>query len=301
MPARSIWSTRNTAKSPATPAILPWRRCPGGSISPSSPRPPRRWPGSSSNAARSGSRPPSSIVPALPKPAPRRRPRSRPGGPRPAVRRAPPRPPRPGRHPPHQGLNATPFQRGFRPATWPSSRNPGHYCFGHSGLGLRRKLRLSAVFSPGSGSDLNLADILDFLAADPPDRKHPPLPRRHPRQPPLHERPAPPPGKPVVVVRPGGPRLPPPSPSPTPPGDGGRRPDLRRRPAWAGALRVRSIGDLFSAARAPPPRRPQNNRLAVISNGGGSAIMAADMAADCGIDPPPWLRRPSPTRPPAAP
>lgn len=52
----------------------------------------------------------------------------------------------------------------------------------------------------------------------------------------------------------------------------------------AGALRVRSIGDLFSAARALVSRqRPRGNRLAVVTNGGGPAVIAADAAAESGI------------------
>lgn len=47
-----------------------------------------------------------------------------------------------------------------------------------------------------------------------------------------------------------------------------------------GALRVPSIGDMFSAARAlGNVRKPRGNRLGVISNGGGPLVMVADAAA----------------------
>lgn len=47
-----------------------------------------------------------------------------------------------------------------------------------------------------------------------------------------------------------------------------------------GALRVQSLGDMFSAARAlGNVRKPRGNRLGVISNGGGPLVMAADAAA----------------------
>ena len=52
----------------------------------------------------------------------------------------------------------------------------------------------------------------------------------------------------------------------------------------AGVLRVRTIGDMFSAARAlTTPRLPRNNRLAIVSNGGAPAVMALDQAAELNI------------------
>ncbi|MGQ0710475.1 MAG: bifunctional acetate--CoA ligase family protein/GNAT family N-acetyltransferase [Rhodoferax sp.] len=47
-----------------------------------------------------------------------------------------------------------------------------------------------------------------------------------------------------------------------------------------GALRVPSLGDMFSAARAlGNARKPRGNRLAILCNGGGPGVMAADAAA----------------------
>ncbi len=187
---------------------------------------------------------------------------------------------------PHQGLNATPFQRGFPAGNLAFVSQSGAVCTGILDWVFDENFALSAVFSPGNGSDLNLADILDFLAADPQtesillylegirdSRRFMSALRTAAR------------AKPVVVVKAGR----------TPASAAvaqshtlatvGDDQTFDAALARAGALRVRSIGDLFSAARAlTSPRRPQNNRLAVISNGGGPAIMAADMAADCGID-----------------
>ncbi len=52
----------------------------------------------------------------------------------------------------------------------------------------------------------------------------------------------------------------------------------------AGAVRVRTIGQLVAAAQALSSRvRPRGDRLAVITNGGGPGVMAADHASDLGI------------------
>ena len=52
----------------------------------------------------------------------------------------------------------------------------------------------------------------------------------------------------------------------------------------AGVVRVQSIGDMFSAARAlTSPKRPTGDRLAIITNGGGPAVMATDLALSLGI------------------
>ncbi|HET7199529.1 MAG TPA: bifunctional acetate--CoA ligase family protein/GNAT family N-acetyltransferase [Burkholderiales bacterium] len=49
----------------------------------------------------------------------------------------------------------------------------------------------------------------------------------------------------------------------------------------AGAVRVRTVGQLVAAAQALASHvRPRGNRLAVITNGGGPGVMAADLAGD---------------------
>jgi acetyltransferase len=52
----------------------------------------------------------------------------------------------------------------------------------------------------------------------------------------------------------------------------------------AGVVRVMSIGQLFSAAKALTSRyRSSGNRLAIVTNGGGPGVMATDHAVDLGI------------------
>jgi len=53
----------------------------------------------------------------------------------------------------------------------------------------------------------------------------------------------------------------------------------------AGAVRVRSFVELFSAAKCLASRyRPVGRRLAVVSNGGGPGVLAADWAAEIGLE-----------------
>ncbi len=52
----------------------------------------------------------------------------------------------------------------------------------------------------------------------------------------------------------------------------------------AGVVRVMSIGQLFSAAKAlASPHRSSGNRLAIVTNGGGPGVMAIDHAVDLGV------------------
>ncbi|WP_198969827.1 bifunctional acetate--CoA ligase family protein/GNAT family N-acetyltransferase [Xylophilus sp. ASV27] len=53
----------------------------------------------------------------------------------------------------------------------------------------------------------------------------------------------------------------------------------------AGAVRVRSFVELFSAAKCLASRhRPVGRRLAVVTNGGGPGVLAADWASDIGLE-----------------
>lgn len=53
----------------------------------------------------------------------------------------------------------------------------------------------------------------------------------------------------------------------------------------AGAVRATTVEQLFAAAQLlAEPRRMQGNRLAIVSNAGGPGVMAADRAADLGVD-----------------
>src|SRR4029079_6893338 len=53
----------------------------------------------------------------------------------------------------------------------------------------------------------------------------------------------------------------------------------------AGTVRVETYTQLFAAARILAAGRiPQGDRLAIVSNGRGPALLAADRAADLGLD-----------------
>ena len=53
----------------------------------------------------------------------------------------------------------------------------------------------------------------------------------------------------------------------------------------AGAVRVMTVAQLFTAAQALSSGfRPRGKRLAIVTNGGGPGVMAADRAADLGIE-----------------
>jgi acetyltransferase len=53
----------------------------------------------------------------------------------------------------------------------------------------------------------------------------------------------------------------------------------------AGVVRVRTVTELFSAAKAMSCGfHPSGNRLAIVTNGGGPGVMAADRAADLGLE-----------------
>ncbi len=190
---------------------------------------------------------------------------------------------------PHLHLNATPFLRKFPVGNLALVSQSGAVCTSILDWAFNDDFALSAVFSPGNGSDLNLPEILDFLASDPRSEsillylEGIPNSRRFMSSLRAAAR-----TKPVVVVKAG--RAPlsaglAHAHNLAPIGDDLVFDAALRR---AGALRVRSIGDLFSAARAlTTPRKPQGNRLAIVTNGGGPAIMAADTAAELGISLPP--------------
>jgi acetyltransferase len=53
----------------------------------------------------------------------------------------------------------------------------------------------------------------------------------------------------------------------------------------AGVVRVRQFTQLFSAAKCLASRfRPVGKRLAIVTNGGGPGVLAADWAAEIGLD-----------------
>ncbi|MCX7172955.1 MAG: GNAT family N-acetyltransferase [Proteobacteria bacterium] len=140
----------------------------------------------------------------------------------------------------------------------------------------------SAIFGPGLSSDLELPEILDYLATDLKTESiliyleglH------HPRRF-LSAVRAAAMVKPVITLK-GGRHA---ASAPLAAAHSGALVDrddafdaaLRR----AGVLRVLSIGDMFSAARAlATPRKPRGNRLAIVANGGAPAVLALDQAAE---------------------
>lgn len=186
---------------------------------------------------------------------------------------------------PSLGLNATPFFRHLPAGNMAFISQSGSVCTSVLDWAFNNEFALSSVFAPGHGSDIDLPEIVDFLAGDPEtasillylegvrnSRGFLSALRAAARN------------KPVVVVKAGATaatgglaRLHVQAAA----GDDEAFDAALRR---AGALRVHTIGDLFSAARAlSGARRPAGNRLAIIANGGGPAIIAADAATRAGI------------------
>lgn len=186
---------------------------------------------------------------------------------------------------PHLKLNATPFQRDFVAGNLAFVSQSDAICSGILDWAFTDDFALSAVFAPGYESDLGLAETLDFLATDhatesillylediPDSRKFMSALRTAAR------------GKPVVAVKAGR----------------GSRQEKNSSTAHAnidndnifnaalrraGVLRVRSVGDLFAAARALTSRnKPLGARLAVITNGSGPDIIVTDIATELSIE-----------------
>lgn len=186
---------------------------------------------------------------------------------------------------PSQGVNAIPLRRTVPAGKLALVSQSGTVCAGILDWVFAEDVALSAVFAPGNGCDLDLPEILDFLAGDPEtrsillylegvrDRRRFMSALRAAAR-----------VKPVVVVKSGRHTL------------SARVAEAHNRVAVgddavfdaalrrAGALRVNSISELFSAARALiSPRMPRATRLAIVANGGGPCVVAADVAAERGI------------------
>lgn len=189
---------------------------------------------------------------------------------------------------PHLKLNATPFNREFTAGNLAFVSQSDAICAGILDWAFTDDFALSAVFAPGDESDLGLAETLDFLATDhttesillyleniPDSRKFMSALRTAAR------------AKPVVAVKAGrsqnnginNPKI-----DANIDNDSTFNAVLRR----AGVLRVRSVGDLFAAARALTSRnKPLGSRLAIITNGSGPDFIATDIAIEQSIDVPP--------------
>ena len=187
---------------------------------------------------------------------------------------------------PHIGLNATPLTKIVPAGNLAFISQSSAICAGILDWSLNNEFGFSAIFCAGEGSDLELPEILDFLAAD----SHTEsillyLEGLHDARRFLSAARAAASVKPVIAVKAGNhamsARIAESHSKTRVDRDDAFDAALRR----AGVLRVRSIGDMFSAARAlTTPRMPKGNRLAIVTNGGGPAVMAADTAAELGIE-----------------
>jgi len=187
---------------------------------------------------------------------------------------------------PHAGLNVTPIPKAVPRGNLGFVSHSNSLCASIFDWSHNNEFGFSAVFCPGESLDLELPEILDYLATD--VRTETILlylegirdARRF-----MSAVRAAASVKPVIAVKAGNQaysaRLAGAHSGGGSGDDGAFDAALRR----AGVLRVKSIGDMFSAARAlANPCKPRGNRLAVVSNGGGSLVIAADCAATLGID-----------------
>jgi len=187
---------------------------------------------------------------------------------------------------PHSGLNTTPIAKTVPAGNLAFVSQSGAICSGILDWSPNNEFGYSAIFCAGEGTDLELPEILDYLAVDPHTESillYLEALRDARRF--LSAARAAASVKPVIAVKAGN------YPSSARIAESHSRSRVDRDDAFdaalrrAGVLRVRTIGDMFSAARAlTTPRMPKGNRLAIMSNGGGPAVMAADTAAELGIE-----------------
>lgn len=187
---------------------------------------------------------------------------------------------------PHSHLNLTPFAhpapRGDLALVSQSTALCTHVLDWRHG----DEFGYSAVFAPGTSSDIELPEILDHLARDPNTRSillY--IERLRDTRRFLSAARAAASIKPVIAIK------------------AGRQPAAARlasmhrdAPAGrddafdaalrrAGVLRVNTIGEMFSAARAlTTPKMPRGDRLAIVCNGAGPAVLAADQAGACNVE-----------------
>lgn len=186
---------------------------------------------------------------------------------------------------PHAGLNFTPIPQSVPAGNLALVSQSAAVCANILDWSHNDEIGFSAVFAPGQSDDLELPEILDHLASDPRTESillY--LEGLRDARGFLSSVRAAASIKPVIAVKAGrgsaaarvakahsGAQI---------DGDDAFDAALRR----AGVLRVRAIGDMFSAARAlTAARKPRGNRLAIVTNGGGPAVMALDQAEELGI------------------
>ncbi len=187
---------------------------------------------------------------------------------------------------PHSGFNATPITKAVPVGNLAFISQSSAICAGILDWSMNNEFGFSAIFGPGEGTNLELPEILDFLAADPKTESillY--LEGFHDARRFLSAARAAASVKPVIAVKAGN------HPMSARIAESHSKTVVDRDDAFdaalrrAGVLRVKSIGDMFSAARAlTTPRMPKGSCLGIISNGGGPAVMAADTAAELGIE-----------------
>ncbi len=186
---------------------------------------------------------------------------------------------------PHAGLNLTPIAQQAPAGNLALVSQSASVCANILDWRHNDEFGFSAIFGPGQSSDLELPEILDFLAGDlKTESILLYLEGLHDARRFLSAVRAAAAVKPVIALK-GGQHPASLSVAAAHSGGGVDRDDafdaaIRR----VGVLRVRSIGDMFSAARAlTTPKKPRGNRLAIVANGGGPSVMALDQAAELGI------------------
>lgn len=186
---------------------------------------------------------------------------------------------------PHDGLNLTPIKQPVLPGNLALVSQSAAVCANILDWNQNEEFGFSAIFAPGESGDIELPAILDYLASDPKTESillY--LEGLRDARGFLSAVRAAASIKPVIAIKSGQN----PVSAHIAEAHSGARVDrdeafdaaLRR----AGVLRVKAIGDMFSAARAlTTPRKPRGNRLAVVSNGGGPVVMALDQAGELDI------------------
>ncbi len=187
---------------------------------------------------------------------------------------------------PELGLNATFTNSAVKPGNLALISQSGALCSAILDWALPNDVGFSSVVSLGDSADVDFGEILDFMVSDPKTqaillyiegirdaRSFMSALRAAARI------------KPVIVVKVGR-------------HEAGGKAALSHTDALmvaddvfdailsrAGAVRVQSIAQLFTSARALATGiRPSGNRLAIVTNGGGPGVMAADRAADLGVE-----------------
>jgi acetyltransferase len=186
---------------------------------------------------------------------------------------------------PESHLNATFDNNYAMPGSIALVSQSGAICAAILDWAMDKEIGFSSIISMGNSIDLDFGDILEYLALDPSTRSillyiegvH--YPRRFISGLRAASR-----VKPVIAIKAGrhstGVRAVHSHTGALVGDDDVFSAALRR----AGAVRVESIEELFTAAQVLSSKyRAKGNRLAIVTNGGGAGVMAADRAADLNI------------------